>query len=131
MHVRINGSDHQTAILVDQATGLPAPVPTAALARQALLTAVTATGAGAAAPDLGRTPSFHASITGTGAVTATVWIEARNTASGVWATLTIFSLTGTTTAALLFEAPGRYMEYRANVTAITGTGAAVTVTMGG
>ncbi|HUM37176.1 MAG TPA: hypothetical protein PLQ85_09925 [Anaerolineae bacterium] len=100
------------------------------LTRADLLAAVTATGAGAATADAGNPPSFTATVAGTGAVSATVQIRARNTASGQWVLLGTITLSGTTTASDGFAALTRYMEYQANVTAISGTGAAVTVSMG-
>ena len=100
------------------------------LTRTTLLDAVTATGAGAAFADAGRSPSFTASVSGTGAVAATVLIEARNAVSGVWFTLATITLSGTTSAADGFVSLARYAEYRANLTARSGTGAAITVTMG-
>lgn len=99
------------------------------LTRTALLTAATATGPGSPVPDFGA-PSFTGEVTGTGAVSAAVRIEARNTASGVWTTMGTLTMSGTTSAGDSFGSLIRYMEYRANVTAISGTGAAVTVTMG-
>lgn len=101
-----------------------------ALVRTTLLAAVTATGAGSAVADSGRAPSFTATVAGTGAVSATVLIQARNTASGEWILLATITLSGTTTASDGFAQTVRYMEYRANLTARSGTGAAVTVTMG-
>lgn len=101
-----------------------------ALARSTLLSAVTSATTGAAFADNGRPPSFSANVSGTGAVTATVRIEARNTASGVWFTLATITLSGTASAADGFASLARYMEYRAVLAAVSGTGAAVTVTMG-
>lgn len=100
------------------------------LARTSMLSAVTTTQSGNAVADNGRPPSFSANVSGTGAVSATIRIEARNTANGVWLTLATITLSGTTTAADGFASLTRYMEYRAVLSAISGTGAAVTVTMG-
>lgn len=95
----------------------------------------TTTGAGEwikSAPDIGREISFHAIVEGTGAVTATVDIEvsndginACNTAAGT------ITLSGTTidSDGLTTDAPWRF--FRANVTAISGTSAAVTVIANG
>lgn len=101
----------------------------APLTRTALLSAVTATTSGSAVSDSGRAPSFSANVSGTGAVSATIQVQARNTASGVWLTLGTITLSGTTSAADGFASLARYMEYRAVLAAISGTGAAVTVTM--
>lgn len=98
--------------------------------RTTLLAAATATGAGNPATDSGGAPSFSASVVGTGAVSATVVIEARNAAGGVWFTLATITLSGTASAADGFGSLVKYMEYRANLTAVSGNGAVVTVTMG-
>lgn len=111
-------------------TALLARIPTLGLVRTNLLSAVTATGAGSAVADSGRAPSFTATVSGTGAVAATVLIQARNTASGQWITLGTITLSGTTTAVDGFASLVRYLEYRANLTAISGTSASVTVDMG-
>lgn len=100
------------------------------LARTTMLSAVTTTQSGNAVADNGRPPSFSVNISGTGAVSATVRIEGRNTANGVWFTLATVTLSGTTSAADGFACMTRYMEYRAVLAAISGTSAAVTVTMG-
>lgn len=92
-----------------------------------LLSGVTVTGAGA-------TTLFKHSITqrtvqatvlGTGAVSATVVIEVSNDATN-WLTAGTITLSGTTTASdgFVFVAP--WLNIRGNVTAISGTGAAVT-----
>lgn len=75
--------------------------------------------------------TFQATVVGTGAVTATVVIDCSN--DGVyWCTtpLGTISLSGTTSNADGFttQAPWKYV--RARVTAISGTGATVYVTMG-
>ena len=80
--------------------------------------------------------SFQAIETGTGAVTATVIIQASNdqtTFEGTtsnWITIGTITLSGTTTATDGFTtvAPWKYM--RAGVSAISGTNAAVKVLMG-
>jgi hypothetical protein len=76
-------------------------------------------------------PSFHASLAGTGALTATIDIQARNVADGTWATIGTISLSGTGSVGGKYEAVSRYMQYRANVTALTGTGATLNVAMAG
>lgn len=96
-----------------------------------LLSAVTATGAGSAF----RTPSQFvkkavvANIAGTsGAQTATVNIEVSN--DGIlWVSLTSLSLSGTSTDQKAYVIDGPFFYARANVTAITGTGAAVSATL--
>lgn len=80
--------------------------------------------------------SFQGIVTGTGAVTATILIQASNeeaTYLGTkanWITIGTITLSGTTTATDGFTtiAPWRYM--RTSVTAISGTGATVEVLMG-
>jgi hypothetical protein len=75
--------------------------------------------------------TFQISVAGSGAVTATVAIEVSNDnvtyISDAYSTV---SLSGTTSAAqgLVMEANWQYV--RANVTAISGTSAAVTVILG-
>ncbi len=75
--------------------------------------------------------TFQATVTGTGAVTATVEIEVSNdgtnwcdTAAGT------ISLSGTTTHTDGFTTTSPWKYVRANVTAISGTGASVDVVMG-
>jgi hypothetical protein len=48
----------------------------------------------------------------------------------VWVTYGTLTMSGTTQAGDAIAGVARYAEYRARVTAISGTGAAVTVTMG-
>lgn len=94
-----------------------------------ILSGATATGAGAAVPS-DTTPglkSVMATVTGTGAVTATVLIEVS--ADGVtWVSDPVLTITlsGTTTKSGGGQFDGNW-TYRANVSAISGTGAAVTV----
>lgn len=98
-----------------------------------LLNAVLVTGAGSAniGPSVFGT-SFQASVVGTGSVSATVDIEVSN--DGVyWKALGTITLnTGTTSVTdfLIPPAPvGPYAQIRGNCTAISGTGAALTLTM--
>lgn len=92
-------------------------------------TGVTITGAGAFLYKDSPEATFQATVTGTGAVTATVTIEFSN--DGVNALSTVggtITLSGTTTSSDGFTtaaAPWKY--WRANVTAISGTGATVQV----
>jgi len=73
--------------------------------------------------------SWQAVVAGTGAVTATVEIEASNDGTQEEAIAT-FTLSGTTSDDDMTSLESLYRYYRANVTAISGTGAAVTVIMG-
>jgi hypothetical protein len=106
-------------------------VPALAVTGVPLLSGVTATGAGSAVADSGRPPTFTGRVAGTGAVSATVAIEVRNDTAGVWVLAVTLTMSGTTSAGDGFAMAARYLQYRANVTAISGTSAAVTVTMGG
>jgi hypothetical protein len=92
-----------------------------------LLLAATTTATGEWFNGSGRTPSFDASVAGTGAVSATVVIECRNSPGSEAKLFGTFALSGTGSAADV-SAPGpAFTQYRARVTAISGTGAAVTV----
>jgi len=90
-----------------------------------LLNAATATGQGSTLSfDAG---SFQAAVVGTGAVSATVVIRVSN--DGVnWVDLGTITLSGTTTATDGFASAASWVSVAAAVTAIRGTGAAVTVT---
>ena len=95
-----------------------------------LLDGVTITGAGASSALAQRgAKSFQATVAGTGAVTATVKIQATNDQVS-WLDIGTITLSGTTTASDGFASDAPWGYYRANVTAISGTSAAVTVTAG-
>jgi len=94
-----------------------------------LLSAVTSTGAGTANtgnPAQSGWKTFQAKVVGTGSVTATVKVQASNDGS-VWEDLGIITLSGTTSANDGFASVASWAYYRGNVTAISGTGAAVTL----
>lgn len=96
-----------------------------------LLSAVTATGAGSPFP-LTADSTFQCIANGTsGAFSATVSVEVSNDNTN-WETAIAFSLSGTATTADTagdnIAAPWKHV--RGNVTAISGTGANVTLTMG-
>lgn len=93
-----------------------------------LLNAVTSTGAGASVQPSLPQRTFEAVVAGTGAVTATVLIQVSNDDTN-WLTQSTITLSGTTSAAdgVALEAPWAYV--RGNVSAITGTSAAVTLKM--
>lgn len=99
-----------------------------------LLTSATAIGAGSTV-DLrgGRIKTLQASgTTSSGSGAATVNIEVRNGASHAWLVAGTITLTlGTTVAGDGFVMDAPWAQVRANLTAISGTGAAVTVSMGG
>lgn len=75
---------------------------------------------------------FQAYLAGTGAVTATVLIQCTNTndTSASWMTLATITLSGTTTAVDGYATIANWPNVRAKCTAISGTNATVTVTMG-
>jgi len=95
-----------------------------------ILTAATGTGAGLSYCGIASEKrAFQATVTGTGAVTATVAIQVSNDDTN-WITLGTITLSGTTSATDGFTSDAPWGYVRANVTAISGTGAAVTATMG-
>lgn len=73
--------------------------------------------------------NFIAYVSGTGAVAATVLIEVSNN-NLHWITLGTITLSGTTEAADGFVSDESWPMVRARLTAVSGTDAAVTVTMG-
>lgn len=75
--------------------------------------------------------TFQATVTGTGAVAATVVIDCSNDGTN-WCTTSLgtITLTGTTTASDGFTTTAPWKFVRARVTAISGTGASVIVLMG-
>ena len=79
--------------------------------------------------------SFQAIVTGTGSVGATVVIQGSNetaTFNGTksnWVTIDTYTLSGTTTATGGSTSTSVWRYLRANVTAISGTGATVEVIM--
>ena len=75
--------------------------------------------------------SWQARVVGTGAVTATVEIQFSNDGTN-WMSHADYTLTlsGTTSDVDAFTEEDAYAYHRASVTAISGTGAAVTVTVG-
>lgn len=96
----------------------------------------TATGASAAIYKESPYGAFQAIVTGTGAVTATINIDVSNeelTGQGTnsnWITMGTITLSGTTSATDGFNTICPWRFVRANVTALTGTGAKVQVIMG-
>ena len=94
-------------------------------------TGVTTTGAGTQIYKDSPYSTFHAVVAGTGTVYATISIEVSNDGT-TWCSTPMgtITLSGTTSSADGFtsEAPWKYV--RANVTAISGTGATAQVYMG-
>jgi len=75
-----------------------------------------------------RTFSFQAILTGTGVLTATVDIEVSNDGSN-WKAMHSFALSGVGLDNQVAVLTLPFSQIRANVTAITGTGAQVSVNM--
>jgi len=94
-----------------------------------LLNAVTGTGAGTAVvPVSGASRCFQATVVGTGTVTTTVNVEVSLDGTNFLVLGTI-TLSGTTTATDGFASFAQWPYVRGNATAISGTGAAVTLLM--
>ena len=98
-----------------------------------LLRNATATGAGDAIRALRSKKTFQAAgATTSGAGAATITAEGSNNATKLgWVTLGTITLTLATTSstdALVVDSP--YLFVRGNLTAISGTGASITMTMG-
>lgn len=96
-----------------------------------LLSAVTTTGVSAAVQPLGVERTMQATGTtssGTGA--ATVLVEVSNDCVNYFTHDTLSLTLGTTATSDTYETDTAYKCIRANVSAISGTGAAVTVTFG-
>lgn len=75
--------------------------------------------------------TYQATVAGTGAVTATVLIEVSNDDTNYCATpLGTISLSGTTSATDGFTTSAPWKYHRVNISAISGTGATVTVKVG-
>lgn len=94
----------------------------------ALLTAATVTGAGDSVRLPNGVKTFQASLAGSGSVSATVLIQVSNDGSQ-WLTLGTITLSGTSSASDGFVSDETWYSHRANVSAISGTSAAVTVTV--
>lgn len=71
--------------------------------------------------------SFHAVVTGTGAVTASVNIEVSNDNTN-WMVMGTIILSGTTVDSDGFGAEAPWGYYRGNITAISGTNATLNLT---
>lgn len=95
-----------------------------------LLSGATTTTTGTAVDCWLSTRSIQAKVVGTGAVTATVLVEVSND-EAVYLTLGTITLSGTTSAADGFAISPSFRTIRASVTAISGTGAAVTAILCG
>lgn len=90
---------------------------------------VTATGDPLCIPDFHPMRTYQATVVGTGAVTGTVVFEGSNDKI-LYVTLGTVTLTGTTSATDGFASTAAWSHVRARVTAVTGTGALVTASVG-
>lgn len=99
--------------------------------RLPMLSGATTTGAGSTfGPATSGEKAFQAVVSGSGSVSATVLIQVSNDVTNLgWVTLGTITLSGTTTATDGFVSEASWAYYRANVTAISGTSAAVAVTV--
>lgn len=95
-----------------------------------LLTAQTTTGLGPVVKGLSAPIKFSAQVIGNGAVSATVPVRGRDIISGAWVLLGTITLSGTNTNADAFTSLVAYAEYQAELSAVSGTGAAVTCFVG-
>lgn len=94
-----------------------------------LLSSVLVTGAGTSlGPVSGSERSYQASVTGSGTVTTTVLVQVSNDNVN-WVTQGTITLTGTTTATDGYASMAQWEYVRGNVSAVSGTGAAVTLIM--
>ena len=94
-----------------------------------LFTARTTTGNGTTREAPGPGATVQAVVSGTGAVSATVNIQVSNDGTN-FLTLGTLTLSGTTSATQGLALNAHWVYIRGNISAISGTGAAVTVTMG-
>jgi hypothetical protein len=81
---------------------------------------------------LGNSLTYQATVTGSGSVAANVLIEVSNDGIG-WLSdgSSTLALTGTTTATSGYTSVSPWQFVRATISGITGTSAAVTVSLGG
>ena len=94
-----------------------------------LLTGRTSTGTGVGVEQHGSTRTYHGIVRGTGVVSATVKVEVSNN-NADWLELGTITLSGTARASDGFAADAPWRYARGNVTAISGTGAAVDLLVG-
>lgn len=105
--------------------------PTSGLQIAKMINGALVTGAsGTFGPAKAGEKVFQATVTGTGAVSATILIQVSNNASTLgWIDMCTITLSGTTTDTDACSSEASWGYYRANVTAVSGTGAAVYVTV--
>ena len=96
------------------------------MSRTVLLNAATTVSSGASFPGGSGNSTYQATVRGTGAVSATVLIEASNDGEN-YLTLATITLSGTNSSSDGFSSNSAWASVRANLTAISGTNTAVTV----
>lgn len=89
----------------------------------------TATGEALFIADVPNSRTYQATVVGTGAVTGTVIFEGSNDKI-LYVPIGTVTLTGTTSATDGFTSSAAWANIRARVTAISGTGALITATVG-
>lgn len=94
-----------------------------------LFTARATTGTGTTREAPGPGATVQAVVTGTGTVSSTVVIQVSNNGTN-WLDLGTLTLSGTTAATQGLALNAHWVYIRGNITALSGTSAAVTVTMG-
>lgn len=94
-----------------------------------LLAGRTTTGNGLGIEQQGSVRTYHGVVRGTGVVSATVKVEVSNN-NVDWLELGTITLSGTTRASDGFAADAPWRYARGNVTAISGTSAAVDLLVG-
>lgn len=110
-------------------TPLLGEISALAAASDVMLLATTAGTVGDRVTDKPFNRTYQTTVTGTGAVSATVRIEASNDLTG-WVELGTMTASGTALASTGIVSQTMWRHVRAACTAISGTGATVKVTMG-
>lgn len=98
----------------------------------ALLSGATATGAGAGKSGVAAVKTYQATgAVSSGTGSATVAVQGTNNGGVTYDQIGTITLTlGTASTSESFTSDDRYQQVRGNVTAISGTGASVSLTMG-
>lgn len=122
----------QAIVLLDPVTGLPYAAGGGDRAAKALLSAATAPATGAwVATNAGAFSVLASGLTTAGTGAATVTVEASHDGTTPVLLATISLTLGTTITADSFGSVVPYSKVRAKLVTISGTGAAVTCTLGG
>jgi hypothetical protein len=97
-----------------------------------LLKGATSVAAGDSIPSVSDYKTYQAwGVTSAGAGAATILVQGSNGEGASWDTIGTITLTlGTTATSDSFTSTDRYARIRGNVTAISGTGASVSLTAG-